>query len=139
MVAVSKRGMAALLALWQCSSVAAFHDCIQPKMRRGPAPAAAAPGGGETCQGGLCVGMHNGPHEGGPSSYPVGTSATGFTSVSSTMTVPEMPLKKDGITYYIWTDIFFGRSLALAALLRSISIGSKGRTSARFSEQERAS
>jgi hypothetical protein len=54
------------------------------------------------------VGMHGGPHEGGPASYPVGDAESGFTSVSSTMTVPEMPAKLDGICYYIWTDIFFG-------------------------------
>lgn len=54
------------------------------------------------------MGMHGGPHEGGPASYPVGDAESGFTSVSSTMTVPEMPAKLDGICYYIWTDIFFG-------------------------------
>jgi len=52
--------------------------------------------------------MHGGPHEGGPASYPVGTPESGFTRVSSTMTVPQYPKKLDGITYYIWTDIFFG-------------------------------
>jgi hypothetical protein len=52
--------------------------------------------------------MHGGPHEGGPSSYPVGTAEKGFTTVSSTMTVPELPQKQDGICYYIWSDIFFG-------------------------------
>lgn len=49
-----------------------------------------------------------GPHEGGPASYPVGNGSTGFTKVSSTLTVPAMPEKIDGITYYIWSDIFFG-------------------------------
>lgn len=44
----------------------------------------------------------------GPASYPVGTPESGFTRVSSTMTVPQYPKKLDGITYYIWTDIFFG-------------------------------
>ena len=52
--------------------------------------------------------MHNGPHEGGPSSYPVGNAKDGYTWVSATMTVPKMPEKLDGICYYIWTDIFFG-------------------------------
>eukprot|EP01079_Euglenida_sp_SAG-EU17-18_P003565 gene3565-4009_t len=56
-------------------------------------PAAADP---EQCQGGLCVGMHNGPHEGGPASYPVGDQAKGFTKVSSVMTVPDLPAKMDG-------------------------------------------
>ena len=88
----------------------AFHDCVQPvKGRRLP------PGFNGTlysppanCSGGLCVGMHNGPHEGGPASYPIGSAETGFTRVSSTMTVPDLPQKLDGICYYIWTDIFFG-------------------------------
>ena len=93
------------------SCVHSFHDCIQPaKGHRLPpnfagdlyAPPPA------NCSGGLCVGMHGGPHEGGPASYPVGSAATGFTRVSSTMTVPELPQKLDGICYYIWTDIFFG-------------------------------
>ena len=52
--------------------------------------------------------MHGGPHEGGPAAYPVGDAATGYTGVYSTMTVPEPPGAIDGITYYIWTDIFFG-------------------------------
>ena len=51
----------------------------------------------EGCSGGLCVGMHGGPHEGGPASYPVADGHGGFTSVSSTMTVPAMPAKIDGI------------------------------------------
>ena len=41
------------------------------------------------CSGGLCLGMHGGPHEGGPASYPVGDVDAGFTRVSSTMTVPD--------------------------------------------------
>ena len=88
-----------------------FHDCIQPKSGRrlppnfGSAANASPP---SNCSGGLCVGMHNGPHEGGPASYPSGSVETGFTRVSSTMSVPELPEKMDGICYYIWTDIFFG-------------------------------
>ena len=64
------------------------------------------------CAGGLCVGMTNGPHEGGNASYPVAWNGTHGTSVWSYMTVPELPTKIDDIagslTYYIWTDIFFG-------------------------------
>lgn len=47
--------------------------------------------------------MHDGPHEGGPASYPVGNREDGYTKVSSTMTVPGVPEKQDGITYYIWS------------------------------------
>eukprot|EP01048_Picozoa_sp_COSAG05_P022342 COSAG05_NODE_4436_length_1517_cov_1.876587_1_plen_203_part_00 len=99
-----------LLGAWTCQ---AFHDCIQPKQRR-LGGAALPPGWADPsppppgCSGGLCVGMHDGPHEGGPASYPVGDTDMGFTTVSSTMTVPKMPEKIDGICYYIWTDIFFG-------------------------------
>ena len=85
---------------------AGFHDCVQPRSAHRQPPGFAAPPAG--CSGGLCVGMHNGPHEDGPSSYPAGSLKEGFTKVSSTMTVPEKPLKLDSITYYIWTDIFFG-------------------------------
>ena len=66
----------------------AFHDCVQPRsLHRRPAgvPASSAT---DTCAGGLCVGMHGGPHEGGPSSYPAGNASVGFTYVHSTMTVP---------------------------------------------------
>ncbi len=52
--------------------------------------------------------MHNGPHEGGSVSYPRGSAELGYTQLYSTMTVPAMPKKRNGITYYIWTDIFFG-------------------------------
>ena len=82
---------------------AAFHDCIQPKSQlrlppalRGGQPAAGHDAAGhdaDGCSGGLCVGMHGGPHEGGPASYPVSDGKGGFTSVSSTMTVPKMPEK----------------------------------------------
>ena len=88
-----------------------FHDCIQPKSGRRLPPnfgSAANLSSLPSCSGGLCVGMHNGPHEGGPASYPSGSVETGFTRVSSTMSVPELPEKMDGICYYIWTDIFFG-------------------------------
>ena len=89
---------------------ACFHDCVQtpPVVGRRRPPGAAPAANDAPCSGGLCVGMHDGPHEGGPASYPVGDAATGFTTVSSTMTVPAMPEELDGITYYIWTDIFFG-------------------------------
>jgi hypothetical protein len=101
-----------IILLGTAALASAFHDCIQPaKGHRLPPgmahlyPPADPPAG---CNGGLCVGMHGGPHESGPSSYPVGTSDTGFTTVVSTMTVPQLPEKQDGICYYIWTDIFFG-------------------------------
>ena len=35
------------------------------------------------------------------------------------MTVPELPLKQDGICYYIWTDIFFG-DMSQVCLIESI-------------------
>jgi hypothetical protein len=103
--------LACLSALLLCSA-RAFHDCVQPARGRRLPPGfggevATAPPPAN-CSGGLCVGMHNGPHEGGSAAYPVGDAATGFTSVYSTMTVPALPRKSDGICYYIWTDIFFG-------------------------------
>jgi len=52
--------------------------------------------------------MKNGPHEGGNSSYPVAWNGVSGTFVQSKMTVPELPKHVDGITYYIWTDVFFG-------------------------------
>lgn len=61
-----------------------------------------------SCAGGLCVGMRNGPHEGGNASYPVLWNGANATFVRSTMTVPGLPELIDGITYYVWTDIFFG-------------------------------
>ena len=88
----------------------AFHDCVQPRKqsvarRAGVSVDAVAPIG---CQGGLCMGMHGGPHENGNSTYVVGDAASGFTSVYSEMIVPELPKEQDGICYYLWTDIFFG-------------------------------
>eukprot|EP00040_Diaphanoeca_grandis_P026486 m.148436 g.148436 ORF g.148436 m.148436 type:complete len:325 (-) comp30596_c0_seq1:406-1380(-) len=91
-----------------------FHDCIQHPSTAAKRHALLQQGLGLgappplNCSGGLCVGMHNGPHEGGPASYPVGNAQEGYTDVYSTMTVPEQPDKIDGITYYIWSDIFFG-------------------------------
>ncbi len=76
------------------------------ELRLPPSRRSAAPPPG--CAGGLCVGMRGGPHEGGPAHYVVGNKSTGFTSVSSNMTVPLYPRKQDGITYFIWSDIFFG-------------------------------
>jgi hypothetical protein len=52
--------------------------------------------------------MSHGPHQGGNASYPVAWNGTTGTSVRSYMTVPEVPQNLDGITYYIWTDVFFG-------------------------------
>ena len=68
--------------------------------------AAAAPPPG--CAGGLCVGMHGGPHEGGSASYPAGSEATGWTSLYSTMRVPAPPRNASGICYYLWSDVFMG-------------------------------
>ena len=76
-------------------STVGFHDCVQPTSKhrfRGFLPS-PPPG----CAGGLCVGMHDGPHEGGNRSYPVGSPETGFTSVHTTFTVPELPKLQDGI------------------------------------------
>jgi hypothetical protein len=101
-------------------AVAGFHDCIQhrshshgkvdgwgERSERGESGRVDGEGiqtSTTPCAGGLCVGMHNGPHEGGPASYPVGDRTAGYTSVYSTMTVPELPKKQDGICYYIWSD-----------------------------------
>ena len=118
------------VALLLLGTSIAFHDCIQPKGHRMPPPSfgsipsstrrdlAAPPAvrrggatagkqqgpsaGNSTCSGGLCVGMHAGPHEGGPASYPSGNASVGFTRVSSTMTVPVQPEKIDGITCKDW-------------------------------------
>ena len=54
------------------------------------------------------MGMHNGPHEGGPSHYERGNASVGFTSVVSEMTVPAYPVNQTGITYFLWSDIFMG-------------------------------
>ena len=85
------------------STVAGFHDCIQHPSHASLSGRVRIPGAPPVpCAGGLCVGMHGGPHEGGPASYPVGDATKGYTSVRSTMTVPELPKKQDGICYYIW-------------------------------------
>lgn len=97
-----------MLCLGLAASLA-YHDCVQPRKRslarRGINIDETPPPG---CQGGLCMGMHDGPHEGGPASYVVGDAASGFTGVYAEMTVPELPKEQDGICYYLWTDIFFG-------------------------------
>ena len=92
----NQRGVAMCLLL--SATANAFHDCIQPRSeRRLPPPLRDTASGGDGndagCSGGLCVGMHGGPHEGGPASYPVSDGKGGYTSVSSTMTVPKMPQK----------------------------------------------
>jgi hypothetical protein len=86
------------------ATVVGFHDCIQhPSHTSASGGRVRIPGAPPVpCSGGLCVGMHGGPHEGGPASYPVGSAEAGFTSVRSTMTVPDLPKKLDGICYYIW-------------------------------------
>ena len=52
--------------------------------------------------------MTGGPHEGGNASYPVSFDGSTGTIVNSTMTVPDYPRQIDDITYYLWTDVFFG-------------------------------
>lgn len=113
--------------------VSAFHDCIEASragrerrrrqffkaagIRQHQIPesnpiASTSSNTGSSCSGGLCLGMKNGPHEGGNASYPVlwdKNLLRGIT-IRSTMTVPSLPSLTDGITYYIWTDAFFGGS-----------------------------
>jgi hypothetical protein len=122
---MSKVGqMTVLLTAMGISS--GFHDCIQAskeirrrranRMFRSDSNREVGMGSRQhytrhennSCSGGICVGMTNGPHEGGNASYPVRWNGTAGTSVHSTMTVPELPKLLDGITYYLWTDIFFG-------------------------------
>ena len=117
-----------VLLLLGCA--AAFHDCSQAQSmlnKRRRQRMGGELGGQATCSGGTCLGMRGGPHEGGPASYPVGNSSVGFTTVNSTMTVPGLPKKLDGITYYIWTDIFFGDvglgKMNQHVLLRSMPTG----------------
>ena len=62
----------------------------------------------ELCNGGICIGMTNGLHQGANASYPMAFDGTIGTSVHSGTTVPELSRPVDGITYYIWPDIFFG-------------------------------
>jgi len=45
---------------------------------------------------------------GGNASYPVGSPEEGFTTFYNEFDVPKAPEVIDGITYYIWSDIFFG-------------------------------
>lgn len=88
--------------------VEAFHDCYEGLTRmkaRRRALHAVAP---TACNGGICAGLKGGPHESGNVSYPVGWNGESGLYVESLMTVPEPPRLLDGITYYIWTDIFFG-------------------------------
>ena len=56
---------------------------------------------------GMCVGMINGPHEGGKVSYPLAWDATNGTYVEALVIVPELQVFVDGIAYFIWMDIFF--------------------------------
>lgn len=72
------------------------------------------------CEGGICVGMTKGPHQGGNVSYPLAWNGTAGTRLESTMTVPGYPIFRRNtdntnqerdfrdITFYIWTDVFFG-------------------------------
>jgi len=112
-------------------SALAFHDCIEilrrGRDRRRQFMTRALQGEGpntedqfasttsknpddENCSGGLCVGMKNGPHEGGNASYPIAWDKDLLrgTTIRSTMTVPSLPLLTDGVTYYLWTDVYFG-------------------------------
>ena len=102
------------------SCTLAFHDCIEASaaLRRRRLEALTARTSnthhifdnieGAPCAGGICVGMTNGPHQGGNASYPVSWDGERGTLVQSSMTVPELPKLLDGITYYMWTDVFFG-------------------------------
>ncbi len=113
----------------EISCCSAFHDCVQTgkwhRMRRSKvlrelraSSHFATTTSGTTsathsrttpsCTGGLCVGMTNGPHQWGNSSYSVAWNGTTGTTVHSRMTVPALPQQIDGITYYLWTDVFFG-------------------------------
>jgi hypothetical protein len=96
--------------------VSGFHDCIEAsasirRQRRvrnhqdQPISDSSPP---SSCVGGICIGMVHGPHEGGNASYPVAWNGKAGTTVHASMTVPGLPAKNDGITYYIWTDVFFG-------------------------------
>ena len=122
-----------LLSAFLCAAgvyVSAFHDCIeasragrerrrrqffkagihQHQVPESNPIASTSSNTGSSCSGGLCLGMKNGPHEGGNASYPVSWDKNllrGIT-IRSTMTVPSLPSLTDGITYYIWTDAFFG-------------------------------
>jgi hypothetical protein len=126
----------ALLIISSHSNVSAMHDCVEARQallqrrlslfasRRGvpgfrsnryseddSAPLYNDKSTGippSSCAGGLCVGMKNGPHKGGNASYPIAWNGTAGTYLESHMTVPELPEEQDGITYYIWTDMFFG-------------------------------
>ena len=126
-VAINMLAVAAVTLALLSTRVRAFHDCVQPKsiyrrpgagaaleaLRRGDnLPLAALQKTAEAplpgCAGGLCVGMHNGPHEGGPASYTVGNSQDGFIALYSTQRVPALPRNETGICYYLWTDLFMG-------------------------------
>lgn len=111
-------GIIVLLWIIAARSVSGIHDCVQAskEMRRRRANlltrnSVLRPSyynATTSCAGGLCVGMTNGPHQGGNASYKVNWNGTAGTSVHSLMTVPALPKLVDGITYYMWTDIFFG-------------------------------
>ena len=118
----------------------AFHDCVQSRKRardngrfhhrqhsrvrdhleeeEGKEGVETVPfvssSSSSSCRDGICVGMTNGPHQGGNASYPLAWNGTAGTRLESYMSVPEYPsgLQTENdfskITYYIWTDIFFG-------------------------------
>lgn len=117
-----RRLVIALLSSSHALGASAFHDCIElsrsgrDRRRKFMSRAIEKEGSrpsylsDDNCSGGLCVGMKDGPHEGGNASYPIAWDKDllrGIT-VRSAMTVPHLPTLTDGITYYIWTDIFFG-------------------------------
>ncbi len=96
----------------------AFHDCVQSRKRARDKRLARQnryyTQDDDSCAGGICVGMANGPHQGGNASYPLLWNGTAGTKMESYLTVPKYPrglhTRSDfsKITYYIWTDIFFG-------------------------------
>ena len=105
----ARLGVFSLLLL--ATSTFAFHDCVQPHHslnRLSPAARERIVSPPSGCAGGLCMGMHDGPHEGGPAHYEMGNVSSGFTRLYSEMTVPALPLNQTGITYFLWSDVFMG-------------------------------
>lgn len=118
---IPSKAFFSVLYFSQVVLVAGFHDCIEasasirrPRRLQRIRNDAVLPFIGDytetstSCAGGICIGMQNGPHEGGNASYPVAWNGQAGTTVRANMTVPGLPEKNHGITYYIWTDVFFG-------------------------------
>lgn len=103
-----------LLLFATTTTLYGFHDCIQisrdqRRKKRRLLHRHVQDEDEPTCAGGICIGMTNGPHEGGNASYPVSWNGQTGTYVEALMTVPPLPQMIDAsTTYYLWTDIFFG-------------------------------